>query len=152
MWFAVVTSSKKNGIAFTKPNQLCLTSALAKEGWLTCRICFPHLATSGCVLGLFLGRGPIIYCHVHSRDCNRMKCFQIFWKARQKAKEDLNEQLADFQRKRTAGLGTLFGPSDAELDECVHDKSKELKTVEKILLSKLEPFMWVPLDSFSMNC
>lgn len=70
-----------------------------------------------------------------------MKCFQIFWKARQKAKEDLNEQLADFQRKRTAGLGTLFGPSDAELDECVHDKSKELKTVEKILLSKLEPFM-----------
>lgn len=66
---------------------------------------------------------------------------QIFWKARARAKEDLNEQLADFQQKRTAGLGTLFGPPDTDLDECIHDKTKEVKTVEKILLPKLEPFM-----------
>ncbi|KAF7394080.1 hypothetical protein HZH68_010899 [Vespula germanica] len=47
---------------------------------------------------------------------------KIFWKARNRAKEELNEQLADFQQKRTAGLGTLFGPSDAQLDE-TKDKS-----------------------------
>lgn len=67
--------------------------------------------------------------------------FQIFWKARQKAKEELNEQLADFQAKRTAGLGTLFGPRDSELDESIHDKAKELKIIEHILIPKLEPFL-----------
>uniref|UniRef100_A0A1B6C0U4 Rho guanine nucleotide exchange factor 12 n=1 Tax=Clastoptera arizonana TaxID=38151 RepID=A0A1B6C0U4_9HEMI len=66
---------------------------------------------------------------------------KVFWKARVKAKEELNEQLADFQQKRTAGLGTLFGPSDAQLDESIHDKSKELKIVETILVPKLEPFL-----------
>lgn len=66
---------------------------------------------------------------------------KIFWKARQKAKEELNEQLADFQAKRTAGLGTLFGPRDAELDESIHDKAKELKIIENILIPKLEPYL-----------
>lgn len=70
-----------------------------------------------------------------------MNVFQIFWKARVKAKEELNEQLADFQQKRTAGLGTLFGPSDAQLDESIHDKSKESKIVESILVPKLEPYL-----------
>ncbi|XP_063236975.1 rho guanine nucleotide exchange factor 11-like isoform X2 [Bacillus rossius redtenbacheri] len=66
---------------------------------------------------------------------------KIFWKARSKAKEELNEQLADFQQKRTAGLGTIFGPADAQLDESIHDKNKEMKIVESILLPKLEPYM-----------
>jgi hypothetical protein len=66
---------------------------------------------------------------------------QIFWKARVKAKEELNEQLADFQQKRTAGLGTIFGPGDAQLDESIHDKSKELKIVETILMPKIEPYL-----------
>ncbi|XP_075211643.1 rho guanine nucleotide exchange factor 2 isoform X3 [Lycorma delicatula] len=66
---------------------------------------------------------------------------RIFWKARQKAKEELNEQLADFQQKRTAGLGTLFGPSDLILDESVNDKSKEMKIVETILSPKMEPYL-----------
>ncbi|XP_054285231.1 rho guanine nucleotide exchange factor 12 [Macrosteles quadrilineatus] len=66
---------------------------------------------------------------------------KVFWKARNRAKEDLNEQLADFQQKRTAGLGTLFGPPDSVLDESIHDKGKEIKIVESILLPKLEPFL-----------
>ncbi|XP_046676809.1 rho guanine nucleotide exchange factor 11-like isoform X3 [Homalodisca vitripennis] len=66
---------------------------------------------------------------------------KVFWKARVRAKEDLTEQLADFQQKRTAGLGTLFGPPDTVLDESIHDKGKEIKIVESILLPKLEPFM-----------
>lgn len=66
---------------------------------------------------------------------------KIFWKARLKAKEELNEQLADFQQKRTAGLGMLFGPSDAHLEESINDKSKEMKIVETILVPKLEPFL-----------
>ncbi|KAF6215351.1 hypothetical protein GE061_010103 [Apolygus lucorum] len=65
----------------------------------------------------------------------------IFRKARQKAKDELNEQLADFQAKRTAGLGTLFGPKDAELEESIHDKNKEMKIIESVLVPKLEPYM-----------
>ncbi|GLG94480.1 Uncharacterized protein GBIM_01690 [Gryllus bimaculatus] len=65
---------------------------------------------------------------------------KIFWKARVKAKEELNEQLADFQQKRTAGLGTLFGPPDTELDMSIHDKNVEIKIVEKVLLPNLEHY------------
>ncbi|KAK0168904.1 hypothetical protein PV327_002662 [Microctonus hyperodae] len=66
---------------------------------------------------------------------------KIFWKARTRAKEELNEQLADFQQKRTAGLGMLFGPSDAQLDESESDKSKESKIIETYLLPKMEPYL-----------
>ncbi|PSN51924.1 hypothetical protein C0J52_06309 [Blattella germanica] len=66
---------------------------------------------------------------------------RIFFKARLKAKEELNEQLADFQQKRTAGLGTIFGPPEAQLDESIHDKSKEMKIVENILVPKMESYL-----------
>ncbi|XP_015111915.1 rho guanine nucleotide exchange factor 12 isoform X5 [Diachasma alloeum] len=66
---------------------------------------------------------------------------KIFWKARAKAKEELNEQLADFQQKRTAGLGMLFGPSDIQLDESESDKSKEAKIIETFLLPKMEGYL-----------
>ncbi|XP_011497167.1 PREDICTED: rho guanine nucleotide exchange factor 12 [Ceratosolen solmsi marchali] len=66
---------------------------------------------------------------------------KIFWKARNRAKEELNEQLADFQQKRTAGLGTLFGPSDAQLDESACDKSRETKIIETYLLPKMETYL-----------
>lgn len=71
-----------------------------------------------------------------------VNCFaQIFWKARARAKEELNEQLADFQQKRIAGLGTIFGPSDAQLDESFSEKSKETKIIETYLLPKMEPYL-----------
>ncbi|XP_076176092.1 rho guanine nucleotide exchange factor 2 isoform X2 [Ptiloglossa arizonensis] len=66
---------------------------------------------------------------------------KIFLKARTRAKEELNEQLADFQQKRTAGLGTLFGPSDAQLDESASDKARETKIIETYLLPKMEPYL-----------
>ncbi|XP_076650814.1 rho guanine nucleotide exchange factor 2 isoform X2 [Halictus rubicundus] len=66
---------------------------------------------------------------------------KIFWKSRTRAKEELNEQLADFQQKRTAGLGTLFGPSDAQLDESALDKARETKIIETYLLPKMEPYL-----------
>jgi hypothetical protein len=66
---------------------------------------------------------------------------EIFFKARVKAKEELNEQLADFQQKRAVGLGTIFGPPDAQLDESIHDKSKEMKIVENILIPKMEGYL-----------
>ncbi|CAL7948275.1 unnamed protein product [Xylocopa violacea] len=69
---------------------------------------------------------------------------KIFWKARTRAKEELNEQLADFQQKRTAGLGTLFGPCDAQLDESASDKTRETKIIETYLLPKMDPY----LDNF----
>ncbi|XP_033211602.1 rho guanine nucleotide exchange factor 12 isoform X2 [Belonocnema kinseyi] len=66
---------------------------------------------------------------------------KIFWKARARAKEELNEQLADFQVKRTAGLGTLFGPNDSDLDESMSDKPREIKIIEKFLLPKVEAYL-----------
>jgi hypothetical protein len=46
--------------------------------------------------------------------------------------------LADFQQKRTAGLGTLFGPPESQLDESIHDKNKEIKIVETVLVPRME--------------
>lgn len=66
---------------------------------------------------------------------------KIFWKARNRAKEELNEQLADFQQKRTAGLGTIFGPPDAKLEEISRDKAKEMKLYETLLLNKLDNYL-----------
>ncbi|XP_014236833.1 rho guanine nucleotide exchange factor 11 isoform X1 [Trichogramma pretiosum] len=65
---------------------------------------------------------------------------KIFWKARVRAKEELNEQLADFQLKRTAGLGMLFGPKDALLDESSTDKRKEIEIIEKFLVPKMDTY------------
>jgi hypothetical protein len=67
--------------------------------------------------------------------------FQVFFKARQKAKVDLNEQLGGFQQKRTAGLGTMFGPPDSQLDESIHYKKKEIRIVENILIPKMEQYL-----------
>lgn len=66
---------------------------------------------------------------------------KIFWKARNRAKEELTKQLADFQLRRTAGLGTIFGPNDAALVEISHDKVKEMKMYENLFLDKLEPYL-----------
>lgn len=66
---------------------------------------------------------------------------KVFWKARQKAKEELNDRLADFQQKKATGLGLIYGPSDTVLDECIHDKSKELKMIESYLMPHMNPLM-----------
>lgn len=66
---------------------------------------------------------------------------KIFWKARSRAKEELTKQLVEFQQKRTAGLGTIFGPTDQALSEIYNDKTKEVKLYESLFLEKLEPFL-----------
>ncbi|XP_048525123.1 rho guanine nucleotide exchange factor 12 isoform X1 [Dendroctonus ponderosae] len=66
---------------------------------------------------------------------------KIFWKARQRAKEELTRQLADFQQKRTAGLGTMYGPTDQELMDHYNDKAKETKLYESLLLPKVDPYL-----------
>ncbi|XP_039306176.1 rho guanine nucleotide exchange factor 11 isoform X2 [Solenopsis invicta] len=66
---------------------------------------------------------------------------KIFWKARTRAKEELNEQLTQFQQKRTAGLATIFGPTDISLDESMSDKTRETKIIETYLLPKMEPYL-----------
>ncbi|XP_060520310.1 rho guanine nucleotide exchange factor 11 isoform X2 [Cylas formicarius] len=65
---------------------------------------------------------------------------KIFWKARSRAKEELTRQLTDFQQKRTAGLGTMYGPSDTELKEYYGDKVKEQKLYEMLFFPKMEPY------------
>lgn len=63
---------------------------------------------------------------------------KIFWKSRAKARDFVNLQLQEFQVKRTAGLSTMFGPSDQVLYECKGDKSKEQKIIEETLFPKLQ--------------
>lgn len=62
---------------------------------------------------------------------------KIFWKSRGKSKEMINTQLQEFQTTRTAGLATMFGPSDQQLAEAKGDKAKEQKIVEENLIPKL---------------
>lgn len=69
------------------------------------------------------------------------KLHNIFQKARARAKEVVNEQLSVFQQTRIAGLGTMFGPSDIQLDECSNDRAEELKIIEARLLPKMEPYL-----------
>lgn len=66
---------------------------------------------------------------------------KIFWKARNRAKEELTKQLVVFQQTRTAGLSTMFGPPDSTLAEITQDKSKEMKMYESLFLDKLEPYL-----------
>ncbi|GFQ95590.1 rho guanine nucleotide exchange factor 12 [Trichonephila clavata] len=57
----------------------------------------------------------------------------VFRKARRKAKEELNDFLAEFRNKRTMGLANIFGPPDFQLEEAMQDKNKELKVIEQLL-------------------
>lgn len=75
---------------------------------------------------------------------------KIFWKSRHRAKECIIQQLAEFQMKRTAGLGTMFGPSDQQLLEAKGDKVKEQRIVEETLLPKLQQLI-DDLDKESPN-
>jgi Rho guanine nucleotide exchange factor 12 len=66
---------------------------------------------------------------------------KIFWKSRVKAKDIINTQLQEFQVKRTAGLGTMYGPSDQQLMEAKGDKNREQKIVDDTLLPKLQQYL-----------
>ncbi|CAG9789941.1 unnamed protein product [Diatraea saccharalis] len=61
----------------------------------------------------------------------------VFRKARQKAKDELSQQLSEFQVKRQVGLGTLYGPEDSLLEKCDVDKAQELVVVERLLCQRL---------------
>ncbi|KAL1517182.1 hypothetical protein ABEB36_000980 [Hypothenemus hampei] len=66
---------------------------------------------------------------------------KVFWKARQRAKEELTKQLAHFQHKRTTGLATIYGPTDQELMDHYHDKAKETRLYENLFVPKLEVYL-----------
>ncbi|XP_047999772.1 nascent polypeptide-associated complex subunit alpha, muscle-specific form-like [Leguminivora glycinivorella] len=61
----------------------------------------------------------------------------VFRKARQKAKEEMAQQLNEFQVKRQVGLGGLYGPDDAQIERCVVDKAQEQVIVERLLVQCL---------------
>ncbi|XP_065366729.1 uncharacterized protein RhoGEF2 isoform X2 [Calliphora vicina] len=63
---------------------------------------------------------------------------KVFWKSRKKARDIICEQLREFQHKRTAGLGTIYGPTDAQLTEAKGDKQKEQHIFEETLMKKLQ--------------
>lgn len=61
----------------------------------------------------------------------------VFQKSRTKAKDIINRQMEEFQEKRTAGLGTMYGPSGPELSAAKGNKQMEQKIVEECLMPKL---------------
>lgn len=62
----------------------------------------------------------------------------IFQKARSRARDMINRQMEEFQEKRTAGLGTMFGPSAQDLAAAKKSKVSEQKIVEDFLMPKLQ--------------
>uniref|UniRef100_A0A336KLF3 CSON010845 protein n=1 Tax=Culicoides sonorensis TaxID=179676 RepID=A0A336KLF3_CULSO len=80
--------------------------------------------------------------NVLQTDYDKPECLRkIFWKSRQCAKNFITNQLAEFQAKRVAGLGTMYGPSDSVLSEAKGDKAKEQKIVEETLIPKLQQYL-----------
>ncbi|XP_037292970.1 uncharacterized protein LOC115448588 [Manduca sexta] len=61
----------------------------------------------------------------------------VFRKARQKAKDELSQQLSEFQVKRQLGLASLYSPDDAVLLKCDVDKAQEQVVVEQVMGSVL---------------
>ncbi|XP_017078480.1 uncharacterized protein LOC108112747 isoform X2 [Drosophila eugracilis] len=60
----------------------------------------------------------------------------VFLRSRKRAKDLISEQLREFQHKRTAGLGTIYGPTDDKLSEAKTDKLKE-QIIDKYLMPNL---------------
>ncbi|XP_052839329.1 uncharacterized protein LOC128254332 isoform X4 [Drosophila gunungcola] len=60
----------------------------------------------------------------------------VFLRSRKRAKDLITEQLREFQQKRTAGLGTIYGPTDEKLAEAKTDKLKE-QIIDKYLMPNL---------------
>uniref|UniRef100_A0A182P9U4 Uncharacterized protein n=1 Tax=Anopheles epiroticus TaxID=199890 RepID=A0A182P9U4_9DIPT len=65
----------------------------------------------------------------------------VFVRSRAKVKETINQQLQQFQTKRTAGLGTMYGPSDQMLQQAKGDKVKEQRIIDETLLPKLQLYL-----------
>lgn len=61
----------------------------------------------------------------------------VFQKSRSKARDIINRQMEEFQEKRTAGLGTMYGPTGPELAAARGNKQSETKIVEDFLMPKL---------------
>ncbi|XP_041986032.1 rho guanine nucleotide exchange factor 11 isoform X2 [Aricia agestis] len=61
----------------------------------------------------------------------------VFRKARRLAKDELARQLSDFQLKRRAGLGALYGPTDDVLKRCALDRQQEQIVVERLMTARL---------------
>lgn len=61
----------------------------------------------------------------------------VFQKSRARARDTINRQMEEFQEKRTAGLGTMYGPSGPELAASKGNKQSETKIVEDFLMPKL---------------
>nr|NP_001286515.1 Rho guanine nucleotide exchange factor 2, isoform H [Drosophila melanogaster]AHN56311.1 Rho guanine nucleotide exchange factor 2, isoform H [Drosophila melanogaster] len=60
----------------------------------------------------------------------------VFLRSRKRAKDLISEQLREFQQKRTAGLGTIYGPTDDKLAEAKTDKLRE-QIIDKYLMPNL---------------
>ncbi|XP_039440600.1 uncharacterized protein LOC120421455 isoform X1 [Culex pipiens pallens] len=77
---------------------------------------------------------------------------RVFLRSRNKARDYINIQLKEFQVKRTAGLGTMYGPTDQQLQNAKGDKVKEQRIVEETLLPKLQQYLKEIDDGSSKEC
>ncbi|XP_053966054.1 uncharacterized protein LOC128868234 [Anastrepha ludens] len=63
---------------------------------------------------------------------------KVFWKSRKCARDTICAQLREFQQTRTEGLGTIYGPTDAQLADARGDKQREQHIFEETLMRKLQ--------------
>ncbi|XP_067627679.1 uncharacterized protein RhoGEF2 isoform X2 [Eurosta solidaginis] len=63
---------------------------------------------------------------------------KVFWKSRKCARDTICAQLREFNQTRTEGLGTIYGPTDAQLAEARGDKQREQHIFEETLMRKLQ--------------
>ena len=97
--------------------------------------CVWFLVTSLIFLGFLLG----CWFSALKEDVDKEDVLRkLFWKARAKARGVLKEQLAEFRDKRAAGLGSIFGPNDPELKQCIDNRTRELGVIDELLLPLLE--------------
>lgn len=65
----------------------------------------------------------------------------VFQKARSKARDMVNCQMEEFQEKRIAGMGTMFGPTAPELAAAKRNKAAEQTILDNHLLPLLQKML-----------
>ena len=70
----------------------------------------------------------------------------LFTTVRNRALDTVKTQLAEFQQKKVLGLGTMFGPGEAELDDAERSTDKTREVVGEVLGKILDSISGASLE------
>ena len=74
----------------------------------------------------------------NAEQLNQHDLQKVFFNPRSKARDVLKFQLDDFRAKRAAGLASIFGPPDSELNQCDDNPEKRMNVINDRLVPLLE--------------